>query len=157
MSYLLQHVENFPTLSNEQRLERVSRSACVSSPSTKIIAIIRANAPANIRMVFMGGEQQRGCFWGKQTKANNQKSGKSIVISNRSFIEHHVPQKQVLFHSVLLETLKCVCRNGDEENDRFLRRVCVINSSKQCGLLNKSVTLKHSCVNVIVCCFDQSQ
>ena len=35
--YLSQHEANFPTLFDEQRLEIVSRSACVSSPETTII------------------------------------------------------------------------------------------------------------------------
>ena len=37
LSQLTQHEANCPTLFNEQRLEIVSRSACVSSPSTTII------------------------------------------------------------------------------------------------------------------------
>ena len=51
MSYLAQHVESVPALFNEQRLERVSRNACVSSPETTII--INTITPIIIRMDSM--------------------------------------------------------------------------------------------------------
>ena len=48
-----QQEENCPTLFNEQRLEIVSRRACVSSPSTMVIAIISTTTPTITCMVFM--------------------------------------------------------------------------------------------------------
>ena len=48
LSSLTQHEANRPTLFNEQRLEIVSRSACVSSPQTTII--INTITPIIIRM-----------------------------------------------------------------------------------------------------------
>ena len=51
LSWLTQHEANWPTRFNEQRLEIVWRSACVSSPSTTII--INTITPIIIRMDVM--------------------------------------------------------------------------------------------------------
>ena len=51
LSELAQHEANSPTLFNEQRLEIVSRSACVSSPETTIMT--NTITPTIIRMYIM--------------------------------------------------------------------------------------------------------
>ena len=60
MSELKQHEANCPALFNEQRLETVSRSACVSSAETTL-TIINTITPTIIRMSIM--REREGAGW----------------------------------------------------------------------------------------------
>ena len=106
----MQHEWNCPALFNEQRLERVSRSACVSSAET-IITIINAITPTIIGMLIM--REREGEGWkGVKDKGKKEKEkvmrkrcsfGKRVCVccfdkSNHSFIHSINPENSTQFN-----------------------------------------------------------
>ena len=88
LSQLTQHEANFPTLFNEQRLEIVSRSACVSSPETTII--INTITPIIIRMDIMREIQNVVCGRGMWGCGDEEQSGKEKEEKRKKKVEKRI-------------------------------------------------------------------